>query len=238
MSFQPVDFCLLLSQSVIELRNCLLGFTSIRLDNLVESGFVERVSFLRDSNYFAFMEFLVVVSTDAVVDDAAGVVSLMSEGRGRVEESKVEGFGDGLVVGGEERGLDGVEKVFLEGLKVLDGVVGLEGGPVQLFFEFLNFLVEHDFFVNSGLNVLFESQQFILHGGFFLDNNGFDFLSFGEIGFESFVVVVELFELLLGGEEREFEFGVVFVELFDGEFEFVILFELSFEFFFADLELF
>ena len=194
----------------------MLRFTSIRLDNLVESGFVEGVSFLGDSNYFAFMEPFVVVSTDAVVDDAAGVVSLMSERRGGVEEGKVKRFGDGLVVGGEERGLDGVEEVFLEGLKVLDGVVGLEGGPVQLFFEFLNFLVEDDFFVNSGLNVFFESQQFILNGGFFLDNNGFDFLGFGEISLKSFIVIVKFLELLLGGEEGEFEFGVGFVELFDG----------------------
>lgn len=46
-------------------------------------------------------------------------------------------------------------------------------------------------------DLFFKIGKLVLNRGFLLDNNGFDFLSFGEISLKCFFIVLKLFELVL-----------------------------------------
>ena len=160
LSFQSFNLWLLFFYCFIELRDCLLWFSSVAFDDLIESWLIHRWwPLIGQGDNFALMELLVIGTLWWVHFMNVGwwVVSLLVLGW-RWICHKIERFLDqavhvGIATVSKKCWLDTCIQVLLECIIVLDRIIGLVDRLIEFFFEFLDFLVEQHFLVDSRFDI-------------------------------------------------------------------------------------
>ena len=112
-------------------------------------------------------------------------------------QSKIEPFAERFAIWRVECTLYCCVEVFLKVLKVFGTIVGSQSHSGELLFELFDLFVQLLLFIDFNPDLFLKVYKLILDGRFFLYDYGFNFLGLVEISFERFLVILQLFQIIL-----------------------------------------